>query len=265
VAQLKRILLLAFVFVCFFLFFVFIGDFSFRPSFALSLLFAFLFYAEFAKPFEAEKPTFHPYYLCITPKWEKLLIDYEIIRGPEGWAECNAILDSRPEKERGAIRSHMYVSVLAESEEDRSPTLIYEHDGKLFRTYFFDYQSVIPFKLPLSMSPQNSHFVDVIFSLQSNAGGFTIMLIVPIAWWEAKHTLPPSQKSSDQSLGTMEIMLGAVSNDEFYRYWSPHDSDRQNARQLQLEQGGWKDTTPTGVHNWVAIERPYISVSHGYL
>jgi hypothetical protein len=88
-------------------FFAFVGDFALRPSLALSLFAVIFFYVELSKPIPVPKATFHPYYLSFTPKWEKILNDYKLIDGPDEWTRLNTLLDTMPEKERGAIRSYL--------------------------------------------------------------------------------------------------------------------------------------------------------------
>jgi hypothetical protein len=256
-------LLLAAAFAGFFVFFAIAGGFALRPSLALSLFAAILFYAEFSKPIEAPKRRFSPYSLSVHPKWEKLLSDYKIITGPEEWAEVNATLDAMPEQERGAIRSPMYFSILSES-EDHIASLIYENDVRLFRKGIGNHYTVVPFTLPLGAI--NNHFLDVRLAVRSNAGGYMITMFVPLAWWQAmKDSVPPSETEADNVFGRMEITLGAVSNEEFNPYWMPHDQHRKKGREVQLAHGGWVDTTPSGLRRWVRIERPYVSITHGFL
>jgi hypothetical protein len=110
-----------------FLLFRFVGGFSVRQSILVALLTHTLYlrFHVFHHLYIFRKPTFNPYGIHISFKWEQILQDSELIHGDEHWAEIRGKAQSSPAQVHSVLRDGIRFNVLG-------PDLIYWKDRQSF-------------------------------------------------------------------------------------------------------------------------------------
>ncbi len=254
-----------------FLLFRYVGEFSSKQSWALTIA-CVIFDAAYRRLYRTLEAThyaehgFRPFYVCVLPNWPKLLLDYKLIRDIEEWHRLRA---------KNTLPGGFFFTVLKPglSFGFEGPNLIYWNDRKVFVTKVdfseriegIKFEDEISTRIGLELPP-------AIYCRHGELG-----IAVRHRWWEqicAKHKeLANVKVDTDFLTGTTEVPVATLPVEQFETYHS-RDWERDwkhQKKQLKklnekrdklLAANGWKRKSPDYDDETEELEHEYFTIEH---
>jgi hypothetical protein len=250
------------------------ADLAFRQSIVLAVL---LMAIVWGLNLIAGEPTsnFIPYYVFIEFNWQRILLDFKLLKNQDEWGRLSSQVKDIPAQERSILRDNLFLYFLQSNPSQDQRLIFYRNT---FVSEIDLWEDIAAVKLPREDDHSLGESSPSIF-VKQHFGGYAIGLQVPEWWWKlAKSSCPTPcyEETTNHLTGQVELTLAVIPPTEFLGYWQRGDWSRRSLkeaefirkrRDAELSKYGWQDATrkrdaELGISWPRRIQHLYVTIHH---